>query len=90
MPKKKRRKLSREIEKEISLIKKEVELITAIIFDIDEEELQGEYMEAFHPVKVAALTLANEYNERGVTDELNNWLLAYKDLLNKFKSEFEI
>ena len=35
---KKRRKLSPELEKNISLAKKQIELITAIIQDIDEED----------------------------------------------------
>ena len=40
---KKRRKLSPELEKNISLAKKQIELITAIIHDIEEEDIQEEY-----------------------------------------------
>ena len=36
---KRRRKLSPELEKNISLAKKQIELITAIIHDIDEEDI---------------------------------------------------
>ena len=39
---KRRRKLSPELEKNISLAKKQIELITAIIHDIDEEDIQEE------------------------------------------------
>ena len=49
MPKR-RRKLSPELEKHISLAKKQIELITAIIHDIDEEDIQEEYKAAFLPV----------------------------------------
>ena len=40
---KRRRKLSPELEKNISLAKKQIELITAIIHDIDEDDIQEEY-----------------------------------------------
>ena len=47
---KKRRKLSPELEKNISLAKKQIELITAIIHDIDDEDIHKDYMSAFNKV----------------------------------------
>ena len=49
MPKK-RRKLNQDMEKEISSAKKTVELIVAKINDIDEEDIQVEYRQAFQKI----------------------------------------
>ncbi len=90
MPRKRRRKLSAELEKEIAMIKKEVELITAMINDIDDEELQGEYREGFEPSRSACIYLSCEYEENGLTENSENWRDEYRLRLKKFKSEFEI
>ena len=50
---KRRRKLSPELEKKISLAKKQIELITAIIHDINDDDIQEEYKSAFLPVMAA-------------------------------------
>jgi len=47
---KKRRKLNKEFEKEIYSSKKNVELVLAKIYDIDDEDIQKEYMSAFNEV----------------------------------------
>ena len=47
---KKRRKLNKDFEKKIYSSKKNVELVLAKIFDIDDEEIQKEYMSAFNIV----------------------------------------
>ena len=65
---KRRRKLSPELEKNISLAKKEIELITAIIHDIDEEDIQEEYMSAFLPVMSTYMSLDQMYKELGLND----------------------
>ena len=47
---KKRRKLNKEFEKNIYSSKKNVELVLAKIYDIDDEDIQKEYMSAFNGV----------------------------------------
>ncbi len=47
---KKRRKLNKDFERKIYSSKKNVELVLAKIFDIDDEDIQKEYMSAFNKV----------------------------------------
>ena len=89
MPKK-RRKLSPELEKNISLAKKQVELITAIIHDIDEEDIQEEYKSAFLPVMSSYMSLDQMYNQLGFNDDTNKLYNLYLTNLDKFKSEYEL
>ena len=89
MPKR-RRKLSSELEKNISLAKKQIELITAIIHDIDEEDIQEEYKAAFLPVMSTYMSLDQMYNETGFNDNTENLYKLYCSNLDKFKSEYEI
>ena len=69
---KRRRKLSPELEKNISLAKKQIELITAIIHDIDEDDIQEEYKSAFLPVMSTYMSLDQMYNEFGFNDDTEN------------------
>jgi len=85
-----RRKLSPELEKKISLAKKEVELITAIIHDINEEDIQEEYKAAFLPVISSYMSLDQLYKQIGFNDDTNNLYNEYLVNLNKFKNEYEI
>lgn len=87
---KRRRKLSKELEKEISLILKKLELVTALINDIDEEDLQGEYIAGFSPVKEAVAFLKYEYDTNGLTEESENALTRYKMLMNEFENSYEL
>ena len=87
---KRRRKLSPELEKQISLISKRVELITAIINDIDDEDLQGEYRQAFSGVKDISIFLAKEYQQNGVTEDSQGALKRYEELIEQFENEYEI
>ena len=89
MPKK-RRKLSKEMEKDISNAKRKVELISAIINDIRDEEIQGEYRLAFNAVKYAYTYLTTLYDAEGITNNSEESLLNYNKLLAKFEIEFEI
>ena len=89
MPKR-RRKLSPELEKNISLAKKQIELITAIIHDIDEEDIQEEYKSAFLPVMSSYMSLDKIYNETGFNEETTNLYNLYLINLDKFKSEYEL
>ncbi len=85
-----RRKLSPELEKNISLAKKQVELITAIIHDINEEDIQEEYKSAFLPVMSSYMSLDQLYKEIGFNDDTNNLYNQYLTNLDKFKNEYEI
>ena len=87
---KRRRKLSPELEKNISLAKKQIELITAIIHDIDEEDIQEEYKSAFLPVMSSYMSLDQMYNELGFNEDTINLYNLYLSNLESFKSEYEI
>ena len=89
MPKK-RRKLNKELESEISSAAKKVELISAQINDIQEEEIQGEYRTAFDPIRNAYVLLATLYKSEGFTPQTESLNLSYKGLLEKFEQEYEI
>ena len=85
-----RRKLSKDMEKEISLIKKRIELITAIINDIRDDELQEEYRSAFQLPQNAYVDLSVEYDTNGFTDVSEEALSSYKKLIHDFENDFEI
>ncbi len=85
-----RRKLSPELEKSISLAKKQVELITAIIHDISEEDIQEEYKSAFLPVMSSYMSLDQLYKEIGFNEDTNKLYNQYLVYLDKFKNEYEI
>ncbi len=87
---KRRRKLSPELEKNISLAKKQIELITAIIHDIDEDDIQEEYKSAFLNVMSTYMSLDQMYNEFGFNDDTKNLYQLYLSNLDKFKSEYEL
>ena len=87
---KRRRKLSPELEKNISLAKKQIELITAIIHDIDEEDIQEEYKSAFLPVMSNYMTLDQMYKEVGFNEETENLYQLYLSNLSIFKGEYEL
>ena len=87
---KRRRKLSPELEKKISLAKKQIELITAIIHDINEDDIQEEYKSAFLPVMSAYMSLDQMYNQVGFNEDTIKLHELYLTNLDKFKSEYEI
>ncbi len=89
MPKK-RRKLSPEMEKDISSAKKKVELIVAIINDIEEEDIQADYIIAFEPVKVCLNTLSDLYDQFGFLQETEDRLKLYKKLISEFEEQYEV
>ena len=89
MPKK-RRKLNKDFEKKIYSSKKNVELVLAKIFDIDDEDIQKEYMTAFNQVVYLYDQLKEDYEELGFNDNSETILLNYKNAFNLFESEFEI
>ena len=89
MPKK-RRKLNKEFEKQIYASKKNVELVLAKIYDIDDEDIQKEYMSAFNNVVYSYDQLKNDYELTGFNDNSDKLIADYKKAFSLFESEFEI
>ena len=89
MPKK-RRKLNKDFEKKIYSSKKNVELVLAKIYDIDDEDIQKEYMSAFNEVVCLYDELKENYQQKGFDDNSEDLLVNYKNAFNLFESEFEI
>ena len=87
---KKRRKLNKDFEKKIYSSKKNVELVLAKIFDIDDEDIQKEYMSAFNEVVYLYDQLKGDYEEKGFNDNSEIILSNYKNAFSIFESEFEI
>lgn len=88
MPKK-RRKLCRQLESNISQAFKKVELISAKINDIQDEAILNEYHLAFAPVKNTFLLLSTLYDSVGITPDTEKLYSSYLDLLNTFEDEYE-
>ena len=87
---KKRRKLNKDFEKIIYASKKNVELVLAKIYDIDDEDIQKEYMSAFKEVVYLYDVLKEDYENQGFNDNSEELLKNYKNAFNLFESEFEI
>ena len=87
---KKRRKLNKDFEKKIYASRKNVELVLAKIFDIDDEDIQKEYMSAFNGVVYFYDQLKLDYEESGFNESSEELLTNYKDAFSLFESEFEI
>ena len=87
---KKRRKLNKDFEKKIYSSKKNVELVLAKIYDINDEDIQKEYMSAFNGVVNLYDELKVDYDQQGFNDNSEVFLTNYKNAFNLFESEFEI
>ena len=87
---KKRRKLNKDFEKKIYASKKNVELVLAKIYDIDDEDIQKEYINAFNQVVYMYDELKGDYELQGFNDNSEELLKNYKNAFNLFESEFEI
>ena len=87
---KKRRKLNKDFEKKIYSSKKNVELVLAKIYDIDDEDIQKEYMRAFHEVVNSYEELKSDYELTGFNDNSENLINDYIKAFSLFESEFEI
>ena len=87
---KKRRKLNKDFERKIYSSKKNVELVLAKIYDIDDEDIQKEYMGAFNGVVYLYDELKQDYEKQGFNDYSEELLINYKNAFNLFESEFEI
>ena len=89
MPKK-RRKLSKEHEKSISIALKEIELILAKINDINDDDIRGEYAISFAPVTLALDKIRLDYTNIGFNEDSVKMYSSYLSLLARFKEEYEI
>ena len=89
MPKK-RRKLNKDFEKKIYSSRKNVELVLAKIYDIDDEDIQKEYMSSFNRVVHLYDELKEDYEQKGFNDNSEELLQNYNNAFNLFESEFEI
>ena len=89
MPKK-RRKLNKDFEKQIYTSRKNVELVLAKIYDIDDEDIQKEYMSAFNNVVYSYDQLKNDYELIGFNDNSDKLITEYNKAFSTFESEFEI
>ena len=87
---KKRRKLNKDFEKKIYSSKKNVELVLAKIYDIDDEDIQKEYISAFNAVVFKYDRLKEDYEQKGFNDNSEELLKNYNNAFNLFESEFEI
>ena len=89
MPKK-RRRLNKDFEKKIYSSKKSVELVLAKIYDINDEDIQKEYMNGFNEVVNLYDVLKNDYDLVGFTENSEELLNNYNRAFSLFQSEFEI
>ena len=87
---KKRRKLDKDFEKRIISSRKNVELVLAKIYDIDDEEIQKEYMSAFNKVVNLYDQLRNDYELIGFNDNSEKLIKNYVNAFSLFESEYEI
>ena len=87
---KKRRKLNKDFEKKIYSSKKNVELVLAKIYDIDDEDIQKEYISAFNAVVFKYDRLKEDYEQKGFNDNSEEFFMSYKNAFILFESEFEI
>ena len=87
---KKRRKLNKDFEKKIYSSKKNVELVLAKIYDINDEDIQKEYISAFNGVVYLYDKLKEHYNQKGFNDDSEELFTNYKNAFSLFESEFEI
>ena len=89
MPKK-RRKLNKEMEADMAASKRKIELISALINDIRDEGIQGEYLEAFGQVRSAVVNLVAKYTTDGFCEETEGLLALYKGLIDQFEADYEL
>ena len=87
---KKRRKLDKDFEKIIYSAKKKIELILAKIYDINDEDIQKEYMSGFKEVIYVYDILKNDYESIGYNENSEKYNKNYQIAIAKFESEYEI
>ena len=65
-------------------------MVLAKIYDIDDEDIQKEYMGAFNGVVYLYDELKEDYERQGFNDNSEELLINYKNAFSLFESEFEI
>ena len=89
MPKK-RRKLDKNFERIIYSAKKRIELILAKIYDINDEDIQKEYMSGFGEVVNLFDLLNDDYAQVGFNENSDTLNKNFQEGISKFESEYEI
>ncbi len=87
---KKRRKLNKDFEKKIYSSKKNIELVLAKIYDIDDEDIQKDYFSSFNKVVFLFEQLKDDYESIGFNEDSENLMDNFQNSFNVFESEFEI
>ena len=87
---KRRRKLNKDFEKKIYSSKKNVELVLAKIYDIDDEDIQKDYFSSFNKVVFLFEKLKDDYESIGFNEDSEKLMANYQNSFNLFESEFEI
>ena len=87
---KKRRKLNKDFESKIYSSKKNVELVLAKIYDIDDEDIQKEYISSFNKVVYLYDELKKDYEQLGFNDNSEDFLIKYINAFTLFEEEYEI
>ena len=82
---KKRRKLNKDFEKKIYSSKKNVELVLAKIYDIDDEEIQKEYFNSFNNVVYLFEKLKDDYESMGFNNDSEKLMANYQNSFNQFE-----
>ena len=62
----------------------------ALIHDIRDDDIQGEYLEAFGQIRSAVVNLVAKYTTDGFCEETEGLLALYKGLIVEFEEEFEL
>ena len=65
-------------------------MVLAKIYDIDDEDIQKEYLSAFNGVVFLYDQLNEDYELLGFNENSEDRLMKYKNAFNIFESEFEI
>ena len=65
-------------------------MVLAKIYDIDDEDIQKEYISSFNKVVYLYDELKENYDQKGFTDNSEELLTSYKNAFIRFESEFEI
>ena len=65
-------------------------MVLAKIYDIDDEDIQKEYISAFNAVVYLYDVLKEDYELKGFHDISEELLKNYKNAFNLFETEFEI
>ena len=63
---------------------------SALINDIRDEDIQGEYLGAFGQIRSAVVNLVAKYTTDGFCEETEGLLALYKGLITQFEEEYEL